>query len=345
MYKYFTDSPVLQKEFIDFLNQKRRIVITSHQNPDGDAFGSSLGLGHILSKQGHQISILSPTDHAEYLAWMPGTDKVINFEGNQKDLAEKAIEEADLICILDYSSVSRAKGMADALFNAKAEILLVDHHQLPEIDAKYTYWNQGAAATCQLIYELGIKLGWDEQIEYEAAVCLYTGILTDTGSFRFEATTPDIHFIAGRLLSKGVKPDLIHRSLFDSQELDRLKFLGFALGQKLFYLPEYKVAYFSFSKEELEQYNSKTGDTEGIVNYGLSIKGAVMSAIFVEREDLIKISFRSVGDFSVSELSRLNFEGGGHKNAAGGRSNLTLTQTVDKFLNLLPSLKEQLKNA
>ncbi|MFT6205077.1 MAG: phosphoesterase RecJ-like protein, partial [Spirosomataceae bacterium] len=264
------------------------------------------------------------------------------FEGNEREKATQLISDAEVIFCLDFSVLNRIKEMENDVRKSTAAKVLIDHHQQPEDFADFVFWNEKAAATCELIYLMLEETLGTDALSADGATCLYAGLVTDTGSFRFSATTPDVHRVAGELIAKGVNNSLVHRKLFDTNAVDRLRFLGYALSQKLIHLPEYRVAYFSFTKEELAQFNSKNGDTEGIVNYGLSIAGVVMSAIFVERDDLVKISFRSVDNFSVSNFSRDNFEGGGHHNAAGGRSHQTIEKTVDKFLNLLPSQKADL---
>lgn len=342
MRQYFTEDVNKKQAFLTLLSTPKRVVITTHQNPDGDAMGSSLGLADVLLKLGHDVAVIPPTDYPDYLRWMPLQQHVTIFEGNDRSTAEQLIADAEVICCLDFSVLNRVKEMENSVRESKAIKLLVDHHQQPEDFADFVYWNEKAAATCELIYLMLEETLGTDHISAEGASCLYAGLVTDTGSFRFSATTPDVHRVAGELIAKGIDNSLIHRKLFDTNAIDRLRFLGYALNQKLTYLPEYRVAYFSFSKEELAQFNSKNGDTEGIVNYGLSIAGVVMSAIFVEREELVKISFRSVDQFSVSNFSRDNFDGGGHHNAAGGRSYQTLSKTVDKFLALLPDYKEAL---
>ncbi|SOE21767.1 phosphoesterase RecJ domain-containing protein [Spirosomataceae bacterium TFI 002] len=327
---------------MEFFSTPKDIVITSHQNPDGDAYGSSFGLQSVLTNLGHNAVVISPTDHAAYIGWLPGVEGVINFEGKDQPKAIKLIQKADAIFCLDFSALNRIKEMEVHIRVSRAVKVLVDHHQEPEDFADYVFWNEKAAATCELLYLMCEELGWEDKIDKDAAICLYTGILTDTGSFKFDATTADIHRIAGKLIEKGIRPSKIHRTLFDNQSVDRLKFLGFALNERLHYLPEYRLAYFKFSQADLKQFNSQKGDTEGIVNYGLGIEGVIFSAIFVEMEDMVKMSFRSVDDFSVSEFARENFNGGGHKNAAGGRSFETLDAVEKKFLNLLPIYKEQL---
>lgn len=342
MQDFFTESNEKLALFNEFLSSPKQIVITTHQNPDADALGSSLGLSAYLKKKGHFTTVITPTDYPDFLRWMSGESEVINFENDQHSLAKKHIANADMIFCLDFSALNRIKGMEEFVKQSSAKKVLIDHHQQPENFADFVFWNDRAAATCELIYELIEKLGDNNLIDIPTAECLYAGLVTDTGSFRFDSTSEGVHRIAGELISIGIHPNSIHRKIFDSNTIDRLKFLGFVLGEKLTYLPKYNVVYMAISKEELSKFSSKNGDTEGVVNYGLSIKGVVMAAIFTEKEDMIRVSLRSVDDFSVSEFSRNHFNGGGHKNAAGGRSNDSLEKTVEKFLSLLPKYKEEL---
>jgi len=342
MQDFFTESNQKLVLFNEFLSSPKQIVITTHQNPDADALGSSLGLSAYLKKKGHFTTVITPTDYPDFLRWMSGESEVINFENDQHSLAKEHIANADMIFCLDFSALNRIKGMEEFVKQSSAKKVLSDHHQQPENFADFVFWNDRAAATCELIYELIEKLGDNNLIDIPTAECLYAGLVTDTGSFRFDSTSEGVHRIAGELISIGIHPNSIHRKIFDSNTIDRLKFLGFVLGEKLTYLPKYNVVYMAISKEELSKFSSKNGDTEGVVNYGLSIKGVVMAAIFTEKEDMIRVSLRSVDDFSVSEFSRNHFNGGGHKNAAGGRSTDSLEKTVEKFLSLLPKYKEEL---
>ncbi len=343
MNRFFTDDLLEFGEFQDLLKHPRDIVITCHQNPDGDAFGSSLGLYFFLQSFGiHQIKVISPTDYAGFLGWMPGVEDVLVFESPARESCRKLIENAGLIFCLDFSAASRLKEMEEPVRQSGAVKVLVDHHQQPEDFAKYVFWEESASSTCELVFRMIEKLGEKERIGFEAATCLYTGLLTDTGSFRFESTSSEVHRIAGELISKGVKPHRVHRSLFDTNSFDRVRLLGYVISQKMAYLPEYRTVIMKVSENELRQFNSKNGETEGIVNYGLSIQNVVMSVIFIEKDQSIKISFRSVDAFSVSDLARDHFNGGGHHNAAGGKSELSMEETEQKFLNLLPFYKNQL---
>ncbi|MCD8539276.1 MAG: bifunctional oligoribonuclease/PAP phosphatase NrnA [Leadbetterella sp.] len=339
-YSYFTGRPEERTRFLGWLDNNPSIVITFHQNPDGDAYGSSLGLKFFLESRGlNRITLVSPTEPAEYLKWMPGAQEVKVW---QEGVTETLISGADLIFCLDFSSASRLKDMKDAVLNAAAPKIIIDHHEQPEAFGELCYWNENASSTCELVFSLIADLEETHLISRESAVCLYAGLLTDTGSFRFDSTTPAVHRIAAVLLEKGVKPSAVHRSLFDNNPYEKLQFLGYVLSNKLTVLPEYRVAYMAVSAEELKRFNSRNGDTEGLVNQGLTIQNTVMSVLFTEKEDQVRISFRSIHDLSVADFAREHFDGGGHKNAAGGRSQLSLDETVKKFLTLLPGIKNEL---
>lgn len=343
MTDFFTKDKEKLSLFNNWLKNAGNVVVTSHQNPDGDAFGSTLGLYCFLQKLGiEQITFISPTDFADFIAWMPNADKILVYNQENKAIADEIISKADLIFCLDYSSVSRMKDMKDAVLGSKAKKIVIDHHELPEDFGDLYYWDQHASSASELIYNMIVELGHEDKIDLDAATCIYTGMLTDTGSFRFPSTSPSVHRIAARLLELGVVPSEINRNLFDKNPEAKLQFLGYVLNKKMTHLPEFRTCFFSVTEKELKKYDSRTGDTEGIVNYGLQIEGVVMAAIFIEKEGMIKISFRSVHDFSVADIARDYFEGGGHKNAAGGKSYLSLEQTVEKFVNLLPFYKKTL---
>ncbi|MDJ1471249.1 bifunctional oligoribonuclease/PAP phosphatase NrnA [Cytophagaceae bacterium DM2B3-1] len=329
--------------FKELLGSPKRIAIITHPKPDADALGSSLGLAGYLKKKSHTVQVITPTDYPKFLQWMDGNEGVINFEaeGNAAK-AEKIFQDADVIFCLDFPSLSRIGEIGEIVRRSPAKKVLIDHHLEPELFADYTLSKTSAAATCQLIYELITDLGDVDKIDLSIAECLYAGIMTDTGSFRHSNTTKDVHLVCAALIDKGVEISKVNRLIYDTNTEERMRFLGFALKDKLVVLPEYRIAYFAISADELDKYHSQTGDTEGLVNYGLSIDNIVFSALFTEREGMIRISFRSVGNFSVNEFSRKYFNGGGHKNAAGGRSLVSLNDTIQKFLDVVPQYKQEL---
>lgn len=313
------------------LKTPRKIVITSHFNPDGDAVGSSLGLMFFLKKLGHDVQVVLPNEYPEFLTWLPGADKV-SFYKSQKVLTHSILEQAEVIFCLDFNATDRVEEMAEDLRRTKAFKVLIDHHRQPEDFAQAVLWDVDASSTCELIYRFIQYFEGEKYIDKEIAGCLYTGIMTDTGSFKFASTSPETHRIAARLMETGIEASEIHTHVFDTNSFSRMQLLGRTL-ENLKLLPDYSTAYSTLSKNELEHFNFKKGDTEGFVNYGLSLKGIKCAAIFIENlyEPYIKISFRSIGDFDVNTFARKYFNGGGHLNAAGGKSFKTLAETTADF--------------
>lgn len=325
------------------ISEPKKIVIVSHKNPDGDAVGSSLGLYHYLGKYNHEITVIMPNDFPTFLKWIPGYEDILIFE-TQNDVCNTIIKKADIIFTLDFNDLSRVDTMETALRESKAIKIMIDHHQQPESYPDFMYSDVSICSTCQMIYHFIDKLGDLEKIDKTIGTCLYTGIMTDTGSFRFPSTTSTTHRVVANLIDRGVENWKIHNHVYDTNSYNRLQLLGQAL-KNMKVIPEYKTAYITLTQDELNQFNYKKGDTEGVVNYALSLEDIVLAAIFIEnkQEGIVKISLRSKGDFSVNELSREYFNGGGHINAAGGRSKLTLAKTVEKFISILPSYKKDLK--
>ncbi len=330
------------KEIKELFSTPKKVVITTHHKPDADALGSSLALGNFLKKKGHEVKVIVPSDYPNFLNWMAGNADVLIFDLAKPEIADSYIKVADIICCLDFNAYNRINELADLVKPSKAKKLLVDHHLDPEKFADYYFWDNKAAATAELIYELIDAMGEKALIDKDIAEAIYAGIMTDTGSFRFPSTSSKIHHIIAELISIGADNSKVHRLVFDKNSENRLRFIGFALSQRLCVLPEYHLAYFAISAEDLKQFDSRTGDTEGLVNYGLSIEGVVFATVIIEREDAVKLSLRSAGDFSVQEFASKHFFGGGHKNASGGRSDLNLKETEEKFLSLLPQYKEKL---
>ena len=332
------------KEIKTLLQTPKHIVIVPHKNPDGDAMGSTLGLCHYLIKNNHHATIIAPNDYPDFLKWLPGNDKVTIYESD-RTTAESLIKEADLIFTLDFNALHRVGEMGAHLGDSEAIKIMIDHHQQPDDYAKYTYSDVGMSSTCEMVYHFINRLGDIEAVDSDIATCLYAGILTDTGSFRFPSSTSTTHIVAADLIDKGADHSEIYNAIYDTNSHERLQLLGVAL-KNLKVLPEYRTAFITLSQEELNAANFRKGDTEGFVNYGLSIKNIVFAAIFIEhkQEGIIKISLRSEGDFSVNEFSRENFEGGGHTNAAGGKSDLSLNATVEKFISILSSYKNTLNS-
>ena len=326
------------------LSKSKKIVIVPHKNPDGDAIGSTLGLYHYLKKANHQVHVIVPNDYPKFLKWIPGNDTILKYD-TQTDTCETLINEADILFTLDFNAFHRTGNMEMVLSKSNAIKIMIDHHQSPDDYATYMFSDVTMSSTCEMVYHFIDKLGDTNHIDSDIATCLYVGIMTDTGSFRYPSTTSDTHKIISKLIKKGAQNSNIHNNVYDTNSYERLQLLGCALTN-LKIIPEFRAAYITLSQEELYQYNYKKGDTEGVVNYGLSLEGVILAVIFIEdkQEGIIKISLRSKGDFSVNEMSRAHFEGGGHTNAAGGKSHLSLANTVEKFISILPSYKKALNN-
>lgn len=330
------------KEIETLLSSPKQVVIVPHKNPDGDAMGSCLGLYHYLIKNNHHAKVIAPNDYPDFLKWLPGNADVMVYESD-KNSAESLIENAEIIFTLDFNALHRAGDMETLLENSKAIKIMIDHHQQPHDYATYIYSDVAMSSTCEMVYDFIDLLGDAPTIDAAIATSLYAGILTDTGSFRFPSSTSKTHRVAANLIDKGANHSDIYNSIYDTNSYERLQLLGVAL-KNLKVIPEYRTAYITLSQDELNAANFKKGDTEGFVNYGLSIKNIVFAAIFIEhkQEGIIKISLRSEGEFSVNEFSRENFDGGGHTNAAGGKSDLSLIDTVEKFISILPRYKNTL---
>lgn len=328
-----------------FLTTPKNIVIVGHRNPDGDAMGSTLALKFYLEKKGHNCTVVVPNEYPDFLHWLPGSDSTYRFDW-QNNQSQKAIQNSDIIFLLDFNALHRVgSDMQKTLENYKNDFAMIDHHQQPD-DVTYMYSDTSICSTCQMVYQF-IEMNNDlELIDADIATCLYTGIMTDTGSFRFRSTTSATHRIIADLIDKGAENDRIHNNVYDANSYNRLLLLGQALSN-LQILPSYKTAYITLTSEEKKRFDFQKGDTEGVVNYALSLKGIIFAAIFIEDSDqeIIKISFRSKGKFSVNQFARNHFNGGGHDNAAGGKSDLDMAKTVTKFTSLLPQYKSELESS
>ncbi|WP_299890623.1 bifunctional oligoribonuclease/PAP phosphatase NrnA [uncultured Lacinutrix sp.] len=326
------------------LTTPKKIVIVPHKNPDGDAIGSTLGLLQYLLNENHKATIIAPNDYPDFLKWLPKENSILKYD-TQKEDSETLINTADIIFTLDFNALHRTGSMETILDNSNAIKIMIDHHQQPDDYAKYMFSDVTMSSTCEMVYHFFAKLEVLKDIDKDIATCLYVGIMTDTGSFRFRSTTSTTHRIIADLIDKGADNTQIHNNVYDTNSYNRLQLLGCALGN-LKVLPEYRTAYITLSQDELQKLDYKKGDTEGFVNYALSLNKTVLAAIFIEdkNQGIIKISLRSKGSFSVNEFSRAHFEGGGHTNAAGGKSDTSLASTVEKFISILPIYSKALNN-
>lgn len=325
----------------DFLSQPKNIAIIPHRNPDGDALGSTLGLYHVLRQLNHNVTVVSPNEFPEFIAWLPASETVAIYEKNTQS-CQQILTEADLIFTLDFNALHRTGDVLGSFLSTlTSPFVMIDHHQMPDPYAKITISDTSYGSTCELLYKFLEELNYLHLINKDAATCIYTGIVTDSGSFKFVKTTGSTHRIVADLIDRGVDNPSVHNALFSTSSFNRLQLLGRAF-EHLKVLSDHRVAYTYLTQKDLYEFNFQKGDTEGIVNYGLSIKGIDFAAIFIENkeENIIKISFRSEGAFDVNEFAREFFNGGGHINAAGGKSLANLQETLSFFEKTLQEIQK-----
>ncbi|MGA1385538.1 MAG: DHH family phosphoesterase [Flavobacteriaceae bacterium] len=333
-----------QKDLLHQLSPGTKVIVIPHRNPDGDALGSCLGLAGVLRKIGCLVDVISPNQGPYFLHWMPGFQDLLIYE-EETELCDHLIHSAQVVFTLDFNDLSRTGIMGDQLSKTNAYLAMIDHHESPGSYAQYTYSDTSMSSTCEMVFHFVQEAALGQYIDADIAQCLYTGLVTDTGSFKFSHTTPSTHRVAASLIELGAPNQRIHELIFDQNKPSKLALLGLAL-HKMEVMPECKTAVLQLSQADLDAHDHQKGDTEGIVNYGLSLEGILLSVIFIEHkhEGLIKISFRSQGDFSVNELARKHFEGGGHRNAAGGKSTESLQKTIERFKSIVRSSPELSKN-
>jgi len=332
-------------EVKELLSQPKKIVIIPHKNPDGDAMGSSLGLYKYLKNNGHSPTVLAPTPYPKFLQWLPNNDTVEIFD--EKDDAKiSLIAQADILFFMDFNTLERVEEIKPFVDKSDAVKIMIDHHQQPDSFPDYTYSDTSICATSQMLYHFFENIDEVDEIDADIATCIYTGILTDTGSFRYPSTTSTTHRIVADLIDRGAVNYEIHNNVFDGNTMARMKLMGVALNN-LVVLKDYKSAYITMTRKELRANNFQKGDTEGFVNMALSVEGMNVAAIFIEdlEGDFVKISLRSKGKFSVNQMSRDNFNGGGHINAAGGRVDLPIAEVVEIFKKAVEKNKEAIINS
>ena len=329
--------------FYPKLTTPSKVLITMHQKPDGDAMGSALGLYHFMIALGHEVTVISPTNWADFLDWMPGIDLVLDFE-KQKDKCQKIINDAGIIFCLDFNVLHRTKQMEQPLLAATCTKILIDHHEQPQ-ESAFTYGisTTSKSSTSEMVYDFIVASGNGEKLNTQIAECLYTGVMTDTGSFRFPATSASVHRMVAHLKEIGLHHSKIHNNIYDNFLENRLRFIGYALVNRMEVIYELNTALMYVTKADLQRYHIKTGDTEGLVNYLLTIQGIKFGALVIDREGERKWSFRSKGEFDVNSFARLHFNGGGHVNAAGGGSIESLEANVIKFKEVIKEYQNQLQ--
>ncbi len=324
------------------LSTPKKVIITMHQKPDGDAMGSTLGLYHFLIQFGHEVTVISPTNWANFLSWMPGVDKVLDYDKNPEK-ADQLIGAADWLFCLDFNTLSRTKKMEDVLGAALGKRILIDHHQQPQ-EEKFAFGvsDTSKSSTCEMVFDFIMASGFADKINNNIAQCLYAGVMTDTGSFRFPSTGASVHRMVAHLKDGGLQHSLVHEALFDNSTENRLRFIGNVLVNRMEVFYEYNTALIAIPQADLIKFDIKTGDTEGLVNYPLGIEGIKLAAIIIDRGEERKCSFRSKGDFDVNTFARTYFNGGGHFNAAGGATNNSLENAVADFKKAMKENKDKL---
>lgn len=325
------------------INKAGNAVIISHYNPDGDAIGSSLAMYHLLRKLGVDTRVIMPNNYPDFLKWMPGSKEMIIYE-ESKEAAEQLIENADLIFCMDFNHLTRIREMGALVARSKAWKVMIDHHINPDAFPDFIRHNPQASSTAELVYELILELGEKALIDRDMAACIYTGILTDTGAFQFSSTTPRVHRIAADLLEIGINGYEIYDKIFNSYDENRLKFFGFCWTRRMEIIADGRAGIIGVSAADQFRFKLKKGDTEGLVNTPLQIKGVVLSAFAKVQDKVVKLSFRSKGPIDVNQLARSYFNGGGHVNAAGGMMEEPLEEVMKKIKRIIPEYLKQYQN-
>jgi bifunctional oligoribonuclease and PAP phosphatase NrnA len=319
----------------------KKILILTHRNPDGDAIGTSLGLYNILKKLQHEVNVLVPNQYPDFLGWMPSAREIIVYS-EQKPKAVQLLKDAEILFAIDFNDLSRIREFEEYVMQGKAFRILIDHHPDPHNFANIAVSNTEASSSSELLYAFIKAINLGKYMDKDIASCIYVGIMTDTGCFSYNSSRTSTFMEVAELLEYKIEKDKIYDLIYDNYSYNRMQLMGYCLDKKMQYFPEYRAAFISLSSEELKKYNYKNGDSEGFVNLPLSIDDVRFAAIFIENKKSIKISMRSKGNFSVNKVCADHFNGGGHKNAAGGESYDDLQQTIDKFVKLLPTYKNEL---
>lgn len=321
----------------------RQIAIITHVNPDGDALGSSLGLLLLFHKLGHTCRVITPNAYPAFLQWMPGSEHITVLE-QSPETSVAWLKQADLIFAVDFNDLKRVKELNNVFFKSSAHKVLIDHHPGPDMEVHCTLSDTQASSSAELVYRFIQECCFFSLIDRDIASCLFAGIMTDTGCFSYNSSHKSTWIFVAELLDFGIDKDRIYSLVYDNYSADRMRLLGFSLNEKMEIFPEYRTGIIWLSREDLERYHFTVGDSEGFVNYPLSIRGIRFAALFIQRDGHIRISFRSKGNFAVNEFSRKYFQGGGHVNASGGESYASMEETVKRFKALLPAYKDKLSD-
>jgi phosphoesterase RecJ-like protein len=323
------------QEIFPLLSQPRKVVITTHQKPDADAMGSTLALKHFLVQLGHSVTVISPTNWAGWVNWMPGVKEVVDYE-QDKPKAEAILDKAEWLFCLDFNIFHRTKTMTEKLKQLTCTKILIDHHQEPDV-ASFDYGasDTSKSSTCEMIYDLIVDSGNADKINNDVSQCIYAGVVADTGSFRFASTHAGVHKLVADIKSRGLDHGMVHEKLFDNFLENKLRFTGHVLLNRMEVLYEYNTVLITIPKSDLQKFHIKTGDAEGLVNMPQSIQGIKLVGLVIDRDEERKWSFRSKGGFDCNTFARKYFEGGGHFNASGGRSSESLEMTAKHFIQAI----------
>jgi len=325
--------------FRSLLDASKTVMVVGHRSPDGDAVGSSMAIAHLLRGLGKEVDVWMPDAFPDFLNAVPGSQDIALYDGNGK-VGNAAMESADMILCMDFNKMERTGSMSQMLLNSETPKVMIDHHMHPTDGFAVTFSETQASSTCELVYLLTEALGLKEHVDLDMAKCVYTGLITDTGSFKYNVH-PATHRVAGELVALGLDTADVQGALFDTNTADRLALLGYALNEKMVHHPAKRASYMTLTKEELARFNYKKGYTEGLVNYGLSIQDVQFTALASEKDGVVKISFRSKGDIDVNVMANERFGGGGHQRAAGARSE----ESMDKVIAIIEEMISTLPDA
>jgi phosphoesterase RecJ-like protein len=329
--------------FYQWFTRADKVVIVAHVHPDGDAVGASLGLYHFMESQGKTVNVILPDAFPDFLKWLPGSKDILLYDC-QKDTADRLIAEADIICCADFNALNRINNMTDAVRLSSARKIMIDHHPHPEEFCQITVSHPEISSTSELVFRLICRMGYFGSISQKTAVCIYTGMMTDTGGFTYNSNSRDVYFIIGNLLALGIDKDEIYRKVYNSWSESRMRLMGHLLTSMKIY-DNYRTALIRLGRNEQKQFNYARGDSEGLVNIPLSIKNVKLSCFLREdtERELIRVSLRSTGKFPCNRLAVEFFNGGGHLNAAGGERFGTMNEAVGVLEEALKKYEALLK--
>jgi phosphoesterase RecJ-like protein len=333
-------SAIKIKELLNLLNESSKITIVAHVNPDGDAIGSVIAWSNFLKERGINSTIIVPNYFPDFLKWINGSENILVYF-NHKDRCERILKDSDLLFCCDFNKLARLDALGEFIETQNMRKILIDHHiGVEEKDFTMVFSKVPMSSTCEIVYHIISQITGKKYVSPQIAEPLYAGIMTDTGAFTHSCSS-ELFRIVADLMECGISREKIHSEVYNSFSVNRMRLMGHCIN-KIEVLPEYRTAYISLTREELDSFRFEPGDTEGFVNIPLSIKGIVLAVFFTENKGFIKLSFRSVGEFSVDNMSRKYFNGGGHKNASGGKSFASLDETVSFFKSVLPEFSEEL---